>query len=281
MEDNTELLEKYIEEGKLPLKGELFSRKAKIAEKLRLHREESRRITVSRQRKRGGERSAALYWGIVAMFIVLLGIGGYYFSEEKLVTETTAMDYELPDGSKVKLMGNSSLSYNRVTWFWERKLQLLGKALFKVTPGKTFTVQTEAGDVSVLGTKFLVVQQGKKMLVNCEEGSVKVATPVEQRTLTAGQSVRCDETKIVPVERKVPTPEAEYPEVLGYEDDPLINVVADIEQIFKLTVIGHEKCEGLTYSGTVLTRDLNATLENVFGSSGIGYQLREKEIILE
>ena len=73
MEDNTELLEKYIEEGKLPLKGELFSRKAKIAEKLRLHREESRRITVSRQRKRGGERSAALYWGIVAMFIVLLG----------------------------------------------------------------------------------------------------------------------------------------------------------------------------------------------------------------
>ena len=141
--------------------------------------------------------------------------------------------------------------------------------------------QTEAGDVSVLGTKFLVVQQGKKMLVNCEEGSVKVATPVGQRTLTAGQSVRCDETKIVPVERKVPTPEAEYPEVLGYEDDPLINVVADIEQIFKLTVIGHEKCEGLTYSGTVLTRDLNATLENVFGSSGIGYQLREKEIILE
>ena len=215
MEDNTELLEKYIEEGKLPLKGELFSRKAKIAEKLRLHREESRRITVSRQRKRGGERSAALYWGIVAMFIVLLGIGGYYFSEEKLVTETTAMDYELPDGSKVKLMGNSSLSYNRVTWFWERKLPLLGKALFKVTPGKTFTVQTEAGDVSVLGTKFLVVQQGKKMLVNCEEGSVKVATPVGQRTLTAGQSVRCDETKIVPVERKVPTAEAEYPEVLG------------------------------------------------------------------
>ena len=253
MEDNTELLEKYIEEGKLPLKGELFSRKAKIAEKLRLYREESRRITVSRQRKRGGERSAALYWGIAAMFIVLLGIGGYYFSEEKLVTETTAMDYELPDGSKVKLMGNSSLSYNRVTWFWERKLQLLGKALFKVTPGKTFTVQTEAGDVSVLGTKFLVVQQGKKMLVNCEEGSVKVATPVGQRTLTAGQSVRCDETKIVPVERKVPTPEAEYPEVLGYEDDPLINVVADIEQIFKLTVIGHEKCEGLTYSCLLYT----------------------------
>ena len=121
MEDNTELLEKYIEEGKLPLKGELFSRKAKIAEKLRLHREESRRITVSRQRKRGGERSAALYWGIVAMFIVLLGIGGYYFSEEKLVTETTAMDYELPDGSKVKLIIIASHGFGNVNFnYWEK-----------------------------------------------------------------------------------------------------------------------------------------------------------------
>ena len=54
------------------------------------HLDVYKRQTVSRQRKRGGERSAALYWGIAAMFIVLLGIGGYYFSEEKLVTETTA-----------------------------------------------------------------------------------------------------------------------------------------------------------------------------------------------
>ena len=169
MENRKELLEQYMEDGKLPLKGELFVRKSVVGGKLEEFREKKRADALtSRQNTVGGQkwilrRSNRVYWGIAAMFIVLLGIGGYYFSEEKLVTETTAMDYELPDGSKVKLMGNSSLSYNRVTWFWERKLQLLGKALFKVTPGKTFTVQTEAGDVSVLGTKFLVVQQGKKM----------------------------------------------------------------------------------------------------------------------
>ena len=38
-------------------------------------------------------------------------------------------------------------------------------------------------------------------------------------------------TKIVPVEKKAE--ESEFPEVLGYEDDPLINVVADIEHIFE------------------------------------------------
>ena len=69
--------------------------------------------------------------------------------------------------------------------------------------------------------------------------------------------------------------------MLGYEDDPLINVVADIEHIFEVTVVGHEKCEGLTYNVTVLTKDLNATLEKVFGSCGISYQIRGKEIILQ
>jgi Fe2+-dicitrate sensor, membrane component len=281
MEDKTGLLEKYIEEGKLPLTGEKFIRKAKIAGKLELQREEIHRIALSRRRKRDGYKSVFLYRGVAAAFVILLGVSAYYLSAKKVIAEATAVDYELPDGSKVKLMANSTLAYNRIGWFWERKLQLFGRALFNVTSGETFTVRTEAGNVTVLGTKFLVAQQGKKMLVNCEEGSVQVATPVGQQTLTAGQSVRCDESKIVPVKRKVPTPESEFPEILEYEDDPLVNVVADMEQIFKVKVIGREKCEGMIYSGAILTKDLNATLEKVFGSCGIGYQLRGKEVILQ
>ena len=212
------------------------------------------------------------------LFYIQLAISNF-LAEEKVVTDNTAMNYELPDGSTVQVMENSRLTYNHITWLWERKLQLLGKASFNVTKGKTFTVRTEAGDVTVLGTKFLIDQQGKKMTVNCEEGSVQVETAVGKRTLLAGESVHCDENKIVPVEKKAE--ESEFPEVLGYEDDPLINVVADIEHIFEVTVVGHEKCEGLTYNGTVLTKDLNATLEKVFGSCGISYQIRGKEIILQ
>ncbi|WP_448776742.1 FecR family protein [Bacteroides congonensis] len=278
MENWTESLEKYLEEGKLPLIGEKFSRKKEIGDKLKLQREESHKIALSRRRKQGVGRGIPFSWGIAAMFLLLLGIGGYYFSEKKIVTEGTTLAYELPDGSNVQIMENSSLTYNRITWLWERKLQLFGKASFEVTKGKTFTVNTEAGAVTVLGTKFLVDQQGKKMFVNCEEGSVKVETAVGKRTLVAGESVRCNENKIIPV----PKPDdPEFPEVLGYEDDPLVNVVADIELIFKVTVVGREKCDGLTYNGTVLTKDLNATLEKVFGSCGISYELRGKEIILK
>lgn len=278
MENWTESLDKYLEEGKLPLIGDKFSRKKEIGDKLKLQREESHKIALSRRRKQGAGRNIPFSWGIAAMFLLLLGVGGYYFSEKKIVTEGTAMAYELPDGSNVRIMANSRLTYNRIVWLWERKLQLLGKASFEVTKGKTFTVCTEAGDVTVLGTKFLIDQKGKNMFVNCEKGSVKVETAVGKRTLVAGESVRCDENKIVTISKP---DDPEFPEVLGYEDDPLINVLADIEHIFKVMVVGHEKCDRLTYNGKVLTRDLKATLENVFGSCGISYELHGKEIILK
>ena len=40
MEKWTESLDKYLEEGKLPLVGEIFSRKKEIGDKLKLQREE-------------------------------------------------------------------------------------------------------------------------------------------------------------------------------------------------------------------------------------------------
>lgn len=51
------------------------------------------------------------------------------------------------------------------------------------------------------------------MTVNCEEGSVQVETAVGKRTLLAGESVHCDENKIVPVEKKAE--ESEFPRCWG------------------------------------------------------------------
>lgn len=51
MEKWTESLEQYLEEGKLPLVGEIFSRKKEIGDKLKLQREESHKITLSRKNK--------------------------------------------------------------------------------------------------------------------------------------------------------------------------------------------------------------------------------------
>ena len=218
MENRKELLEQYMEDGKLPLKGELFARKSVVGGKLEEFREEKRADALTSRPNAAGSqklivrRSSRIYWRVAALFVLLFGIGGYYhLLEEKITSEAVAVDYKLPDGSSVKLMQNSTLSYNKVSWLWGRKLNLFGSAFFDVTPGKTFTVRTEAGDVTVLGTKFLVEQEGKTITVNCEEGSVKVETPIGEQTLNAGESVRCDENEIGPVQEK-----EELPEVLGY-----------------------------------------------------------------
>ena len=49
MENWTESLEKYLEEGKLPLIGEKFSRRKEIGDKLKLQREEGHKIALSRR----------------------------------------------------------------------------------------------------------------------------------------------------------------------------------------------------------------------------------------
>ena len=101
-----------MEDGKLPLKGELFARKSVVGRKLEEFREEKRADALtSRQNTVGGQkwilrRSNRVYWGIAAMFILLFGTGTCYFaSEEKITSEAVAVDYRLPDGSSVKLIG--------------------------------------------------------------------------------------------------------------------------------------------------------------------------------
>lgn len=276
-----EHLDKYLGEGKIPLKNEIFARKEMVGAELQKYREEKRaKALVKRLRvieKNRVTHRRYVNWRIAALFVLLFGVGGgYFFSEKKITSESVAISCKLPDGSWVRLMENSSIEYNRLSWFWERKLNLLGKAYFNVTSGKEFTVKTEAGDITVLGTRFLVEQKGKTMTVNCEEGHIKVETPIGERTLTAGESVRCDEKVIEIIEEK-----EELPEMLGYEEDPLVNVVADIEHIFNVKVIGCEKYEGLYYSGTIMTRDLEGTLKRVFGSLKIAYQINGKEVLLD
>lgn len=277
-----EHLDEYLEEGKIPLTGEVFARKAMVGAELEKYRDEKRAKALAKRLRSAEQKKVTrrryINWGIAAMFILLFGVGGggYYFSEKKITSEAVAVNCKLPDGSWVKLMENSSIRYNKLAWLWERKLHLLGTAYFNVTSGETFTVKTEAGDITVLGTRFLVEQKGKTMTVNCEEGQIKVETPIGERTLTAGERVHCDEKTIGDVEEK-----EELPEMLGYEEDPLINIVADIEHIFNVKVIGCEKYEGLYYSGTILTWDLEETLKRLFGSLKITYRISGKEILLD
>jgi len=101
----------------------------------------------------------------------------------------------LPDGSVVTLNGNSSISYELKEK--SRSIQLTGMAHFEVAPNKEapFSVVTQKGTVTVLGTGFDVsAYSAGKLQVIVNHGKVKVVNQnKDQNTiLTKGMMVESD-----------------------------------------------------------------------------------------
>ncbi|MDR0940440.1 MAG: FecR family protein [Mediterranea sp.] len=276
MEGKNDFLKNLLEESRLPLLGEKFVRKQEVAAVLEKLRSEERATGTAPPQHSGTYTLARRYWWAAAVAAVLvISAGGYFWSDKSLVTTDAPLAYVLPDGSRVELKENSSMAYNRIGWLMRRNLNLSGKAFFDVTPGNRFNVLTNAGEVTVHGTKFLVEQDGKNMFVDCKEGSVEVKTKSGKQMLLAGENVRCAEHKIGEVKKDV-----EYPPTLNYEGDPIVNVIADIEQIFHVEIIGLENADTLTYAGSIQTNDLASTLRQVFGTLGIPYEVNGSVIRL-
>lgn len=222
-------------------------------------------------------RHRLVQWCVAASVIVVSVVGSlWHFSEQALVSGDRELAYTLPDGSEVVVMPHSELSYNRFTWAFRRKVSLGGEAVFSVTHGDRFRVGTPAGRVTVLGTRFRVKQYRHDMQVLCYEGSVQVETPVGRQVLVAGQKAACDTVAITLSD--IPKP---LSSVIPFEAVPLGTVIRDIETTFGVSVSGKEKYEDLVFTGFIVTSDMDGTLEAVFRSCGIPYEVSGTEILLK
>jgi len=126
-----------------------------------------------------------------ASISILLVLSVAIFGSEKIRNEgKTVQAYSLPDGSRVYLNAGAEISYNDFTWSLTRNLDFSGSAFFDVNKGKTFSVITDQGVVSVLGTSFSVLSTDKKLKVACKTGKVLVENENSSSTLTPGEGVR-------------------------------------------------------------------------------------------
>lgn len=125
-----------------------------------------------------------------AAIIIILGIGFFSnkvyqkISGEKITYEYASVAEQgkeiiLPDGSKVVLNANSTISYPAKFASAERKVQLEGEAFFDVTknPEKPFIIDAEDAEIRVLGTSFNVNASipGSKVEVFVETGLVQLS----------------------------------------------------------------------------------------------------------
>lgn len=223
--------------------------------------ERKRQRSLSKQR-----HSLVLRWSIAATVALIVGFFALYQSAEiQYITKGETLCINLPDYSVVDIKEHSEIHYNRLTWHLKRELTLSGTATFAVTKGKKFKVNTSSGIISVLGTKFLVAQSNELLHVACYEGSVKVQTRTESQMVKAGESVDCDKNGGIQLYEQ-PKP---LPKYLNYDNVPLIEILEELERIYGVSFFPKNICQGLHFTGTVATDNLNDALEVVLSSCAL------------
>jgi len=166
-----------------------------------------------------------------AVVVLLMGISSLFlfYKTSHVTMNGEYAQVELPDHSFVKLAPGSELSYYPNLFWLGRSLDLKGQAFFNVEKGSKFSVHSENGITSVLGTSF-TINTFKHYAVKCYTGKVRVEGGDSETILTKGMSVSIvkgkHEQKDFNADEFIPFEE----ESVFYEDIFLQELVIELER---------------------------------------------------
>lgn len=209
---------------------------------------EDRRRIVPLHARRVPRRRVALAAAAAAVVLVggslavLLGRGpaAPAFGIRELVTSKSETGtLELVDGTVVRLAPSSRLRVLAVGG--RREVTLEGRAFFAVAHRREtpFIIRTDAGDVTVLGTRLDVESRGRDLRLVVVQGRVSLASKTAGRTeVAAGEMGRILNGQSAPVV-KVPDVEAVIRwtgTFLAFQSTPLRDAAREIERVYDVRV---------------------------------------------
>lgn len=201
------------------------------------------------------------YASIAALFAIILSAGLWMYSQNMNfeTRQNEQLAFKLPDNSEVRLNENSSVSYNKFFFYFNRNIDMRGEAYFIVTKGKKFSVLTSTHKISVLGTRFVVYEKDTFNVV-CYEGKVLVESlnSNQKKVLTKGRSFNSD---TIIKENQPQWISHKY----VFNNSSLYDVISAIEKEYKISIQNKEICQGLVFTGYFPANDLNTALEIVLG----------------
>lgn len=253
---------------------ELFSKNVVLKEDVFVNKDIVGDAIMARiQTSRKG--SLRYVWVAASVIIILLTTSTYLLCNLEYTSKKNSLAILLPDGSQVKMRKNSQLSYNRISWLWNRTINFEGTAHFIVTNGRKFIVKTSFGDIEVLGTEFQVEASAESLAVECFSGAVGVKTGVGDKILNPNEKVRCtlDGMEFTPAEESLPP-------FLAYNGVSLSEVVYKIEELYNVTIMPKNICQEIIYDGLLPTNNLEEALEIVMSSCGMTYSINGNQIII-
>jgi transmembrane sensor len=180
----------------------------------------------------------------------------------------------LPDGSKVWLNSESSITYPVVFAAQERKVKITGEAYFEVTKDRTkpFRVETNDMQVEVLGTHFNIKAYADEgpAKTSLLEGSVKI----DKQILKPGQAFM--NGRIVPT--NVDQDVAWKNGIFNFNNQNLSQVMKELARWYDLEIIYPDGIPQKEYGGEIgRNLKLNQVLKGL-GNSGVHFELNGRRV---
>ncbi|RLD76051.1 MAG: hypothetical protein DRJ07_16990 [Bacteroidetes bacterium] len=223
-----------------------------------------------------------LNWYAAAAAVILLLTSAYFFNASLPTHIQTNFGeqktFVLNDGSEAVLNAKSYIQYPK-KWNDKRELDLHGEAFFKVKKGKSFTVNTNNGAVTVLGTQFDVNSQPDFFLVKCYEGKVRVIQNRDTIYLSKGKAYQNYNLNIDLWDFT-----SDQPNWVKGESDfksvPLEVVLNELENQYEIKIKSDKIDTSQLFTGSFGHKNLNIALKSVFYPMGINFKIENKKVFL-
>lgn len=155
----------------------------------------------------------------------------------------------LNDFSEVVLSPHAKLEVNRYYGLFNRKLQLAGSAYFNVSslPSKAFIVQTSYGDITVLGTRFFILENADQNILQVElkEGKLAIESgKSEKQFLQDSGMATIEDARIRLVDRYDKMDYSWAGEPMVFEDVTVKDIVEEINLRYGYELIGLKEGQG-------------------------------------
>ncbi|MFT5847035.1 FecR family protein [Psychroserpens sp.] len=218
---------------------------------------------------------------IAATLLLFVAISVVYFNNKSTTIIHKAAfgevaDISLPDGTRVKLNSNSTLSYEDSN---VRDIFLEGEAYFNVEKKPTtkakFIVRTNDLNIKVFGTAFNVNNRKSKTKVFLEEGNIsltlkngteKKMTPGDLLSYSYDNNVIIEETKLIRSELQISWKNGS----LIFDRSTLESAMQDIEDTYGFEVIFKEDSTKKTLiTGALPTQNLEICIKTIEKSANV------------
>ena len=218
-----------------------------------------------------------------AIIVMLLTTSYFLFFNNETSFKTQFSQtkiFNLPDNSEVILNSNSTITFNKNKWKSNRHLTLDGEAFFKVQKGEKFTVNTEIGEVTVLGTKFNVKERTNYFEVKTYEGLVSVAYKDTLVKLSKGTIFKVVNGTIDTVNTFDINENSWLQKESNFKSTALRFVLKEIENQFGYTIETKDIDLDILYSGGFTHADVNIALQSVTIPLQLSYNIEGEKIII-